>query len=535
MSTENIAYTCLTKQHDMKLEQLDYFPWINSDLSVEFLSLNQFDTKSNLIGNVLKMAGITKGDVVSIFLPRSPILISSFFGILKLEAISCVLFSTLGEEALFDRLENSQSKIIITKKSLVKKLQPLQSKLPELKSILVVDSEEDLDSNILSLPNLLKAASPELSYNKYVDPETPAFLQFTSGSTGKPKGALHVHGAIENMLSSFEEIMMPDNDDVYWCTADPAWITGLVYGIIVPFALQQKHIHFGGGFKSDTWMKLLEEQGVTVWYTAPTALRMLMQEEDSFFRNYDLSKLRRIYSVGEPLNPEIFEWGKRIFNKEIHDTWFQSETASMMIANRPGLKIKPGSMGIPRKGVEAFILNDHMQEMPAGDQGLLCLKKGWGSMFRNYYRKESAYQEKFNGDYYITGDLAKKDSDGYFWYISRADDVINTAGHLVGPFEVESALLEIEEVVDVAVVGADDPMLHQKIVAFIKIRDDSEWSRNLELKCRIYVSNKVSTTAIPAEFIIVDKIPKNQSGKILRRVLKAQYEGKDPGDLSTME
>jgi acetyl-CoA synthetase len=282
-------------------------------------------------------------------------------------------------------------------------------------------------------------------------------------------------------------------------------------------------------------MKIIEECGVNVWYTAPTALRMLMQEEDAIFVQHDFSNLNRVYSVGEPLNPEIYSWGKRIFNAEIYDTWFQSETGSIMIANTPNSLVKPGSMGIPRQGIEVEICDENMNPQPVGKQGQLCLKKGWHSMFRTFFRNPEKYLEKFRGELYITGDLAKKDEEGYIWYVSRADDVINTAGHLVGPFEVESALLEIEEVADVAIIGADDPLLYQKLVAFIKLHDGVQWTKELELKCRIHVSNKVSSVATPSEFQTIERIPKNQSGKILRRVLKAIYEGRDPGDLSTME
>jgi acetyl-CoA synthetase len=242
-----------------------------------------------------------------------------------------------------------------------------------------------------------------------------------------------------------------------------------------------------------------------------------------------------MYSVGEPLNPEVYHWGKKVFGCEVFDNWFQSETGSIMITNKPGRAVKPGSMGKPLSYIQAMILDDDMQPLAVRQQGNLCLKKGWGSMFRTYINKEDLYQEKFNGDIYISGDLAYQDEEGYFWYVSRADDVINTAGHLVGPFEVESALLEIEEIVDVAVIGVPDPILHEKIIAFLCLKKGSEWSRALELKCRVNISNKVSTTATPQEYHLVDSIPKNKSGKILRRVLKARYEGKDPGDLSTME
>jgi len=260
-----------------------------------------------------------------------------------------------------------------------------------------------------------------------------------------------------------------------------------------------------------------------------------MQNDESFFDRFDFSRLDRIYSVGEPLNPEIYHWGKRVFNCEIFDSWFQSETGSIMITNKPGQAVKPGSMGKPLSTVDAYILDEEMKPVEIRKQGHLCLRKGWPSMFRTYINKDDLYNEKFHGDSYISGDLAYKDEDGYFWYVSRSDDVINTAGHLVGPFEVETTLLEIEEINDVAVIGVPDPILHEKIIAFICINDGEKWSRKLELKCRVNISNKVSTTATPQEYIIVDQIPKNKSGKILRRVLKARYEGKDPGDLSTLE
>ena len=344
-----------------------------------------------------------------------------------------------------------------------------------------------------------------------------------------------MHGALADMKQSWQEIFQLEPEDAYWCTADPAWITGLVYGIIAPFAAGICQVQFSGTYHASNWLEILDRLKVTIWYTAPTALRMLMQEDTAKFSSHNFSSLKRIYSVGEPLNPEIYHWARRIFDREVYDTWWQSETGSMMIINKPPLPVKPGSMGKPRQGVSAVICDEAMQQLPTGQQGLLCLREGWGSMFRTYYRNESAYAEKFKDGLYRTGDLAWQDEDGYFWYVSRADDVINTAGHLVGPFEVESALLELDEIVDVAVIGADDPLLHKRIIAYVKLRGDLKWSKELELKCRIYVSNKVSTTAIPAEFYVIDRIPKNQSGKILRRVLKAVYEGKEPGDLSTME
>jgi acetyl-CoA synthetase len=530
---ENIAHACLTKQCEGNARD-EAVHWINPDFSSRSYSFQDFEAESNKIATVLFSLGIQPGDVISIFLPRSPELISTFFGILKIRAISNILFSTLGSEGLLDRLSNSRSKIIFTKKSLMRKVLTIYEKLVDLKYIILVDEEEHGSQIILSLQKLQVDTAQDFIYDHYLPPETPAFLQYTSGSTGKPKAALHVHGALTDIVQSFHEVFKITVDETYWCTADPAWITGLVYGIIAPMCTATQQIQFSGGFKAKNWMRVLEENRVNVWYTAPTALRGLMQEE-IIFNDYTLNNLRRIYSVGEPLNPEIISWARKNFNTDIFDTWFQSETGSIMIANRPGLKVKPGSMGVPRSKIKVQICDDQLKVLPVGIHGHLCIRASWDSMFRTYFRNEDSYNEKFKDGIYFTGDLAWIDEDGYVWYVSRSDDVINSAGHLVGPFEIESALLEMEEIIDVAVIGVPDPFLHEKVVAFITLHKGVEWSRELELKCRIYVANQVSTVATPAEFIIHNQIPKNQSGKILRRVLKAIYQGINPGDLSTME
>lgn len=533
--SDNIAYTCLERQINNGLGDTSAFKWIHADLSQEEISYKQIENHSNKIANILMNLGIKKGDRVSIFLPRSPELIYSYFAILKNEAVACVLFSTFGESALFDRLNDNETSLIITKKSLSKKISKIKGDLINLRTILLVDSEDDLDDKTLSLPILLTNSPVDFSYEQLIKSDTPAFIQYTSGSTGKPKGAVHVHGAMTSIKDSFNEVFQIKKDYTYWCTADPAWITGIVYGIMAPMVTNTRQIQFAGNFNTAHWLNCLQDECVNVWYTAPTALRMLMQEDDELFLRNDFSSLKRIYSVGEPLNPEVYRWAKRIFNCEVFDNFFQSETGSIMISNRPGIPVRPGSMGKPLKSIDAVILDDEMKPANVGSQGKLCFKKGWSSMFSTYLNKPDLYADKFSGKYYITGDLAIKDEDGYFWYVSRADDVINTAGHLVGPFEVESSLLEIEEINDVAVIGAPDAILHEKIVAYLCLKNSAEWSRALELKCRIKISNDISTTAIPQEYKIVSKIPKNRSGKILRRVLRAWYEGKDPGDLSTME
>ncbi len=325
------------------------------------------------------------------------------------------------------------------------------------------------------------------------------------------------------------------DEDIYWCTADPGWVTGTSYGIIGPWSQGITQVHFGGSFDAETWFQILEREKVSVWYTAPTALRMLMQADEAIYRRFNLACLRHIFSVGEPLNPAVIEWGRRVLNHDIYDTWFQTETGAIMITNRPGLPIRPGSMGQPFDPVEAAILDE--TDSPAADmqQGRLCLKAGWPSMFVTYLNRPEQYAEKFRGGYYDSGDMAFRDAEGYFWFVGRGDDIINTAGHLVSPFEVESALLEVEEVSEAGVIGAPDELFWEKVVAYVRLKPGIAWDRELEMKLRLHVSNRVSSIATPQEIRIIETIPKNKSGKIMRRVLKAWYTGKDAGDLSTLE
>ncbi|NTW34367.1 MAG: AMP-binding protein, partial [Bacteroidetes bacterium] len=290
-----------------------------------------------------------------------------------------------------------------------------------------------------------------------------------------------------------------------------------------------------GTYDADTWMNLLEEEKISIWYTAPTALRMLMREDSSVFKKHNLQKLKYIFSVGEPLNPEIIYWSRDLLGKDIYDTWFQTETGSIMISNKPGLPVRPGSMGKPSDILEAAIISDEGNFQPDKALGNLCVKAGWDSMFKTYLNNEDVYQKKFKNGFYYSGDLAYRDEDGYFWFVGRNDDVINTAGHLISPFEIESALLEIPEIAESGVIGAPDDILFEKVVAYIRLRDGFLWSDDLEMNIRLRLANKLSSIATPQEIKVIEEIPKNKSGKIMRRVLKAWYMGTDPGDISTLD
>jgi acetyl-CoA synthetase len=530
----NIGHICTKLQCEQGRADKTAMRMIASDGACVEYSFKELEAQSNKAANMLQSLGLSKGDIIFSLLPKIPEQFFVLLGALKLQLIASPLFANFGEEAICDRIGSTPAKALITKKSLLKKVERVRNQLPDLKYIILTDSDSHRTADILSNTVLMKDAA-----NTFTVPLTggdvPSILHFTSGSTGKPKGVLHVHGAIRTIHQTTTEILSLKEDDIYWCTADQGWVTGTSYGMIGPWSHGVTQIHYNGQYNPEAWLSVLEKECVSVWYTAPTALRMLMKEEASFIKRFDLRNLRLIFSVGEPLNPEIIHWSRKVLGKEIYDTWFMTETAAIMIANRPDLEIKPGSMGKPIAGIEGAIVTDNGTVAEDGQQGNLCLKAGWPSMFIAYLNNKQAYDNKFEGGYYLSGDIAYRDGDGYFWFKARADDVINTAGHLVGPFEIESALLEIPEIKEAAVIGAPDETLFEKIVAFIRMEPERVLNREMELAIRIYISNKISTLAVPQEIVSVDTIPKTKSGKIMRRVLKARYLGQNEGDISTLE
>ena len=530
----NIGHLCTRGPCERGLPERAALRWLGAHGERADFTFGDLDRESGRFAQVMAGLGFTAGEVFFIFLPKLPEVFGAFLGSLKARLITGTLFSNFGEEALLDRLGDAGAKGILTRKSYLKKLLRIRTKLPALQFILLVDADAHQAADILSLPVLMQAAAG--GFETPVTPsETPSVLHYTSGSTGKPKGVLHCHRSVLQQSRTAREVLDLRPEDVFWCTADHGWVTGTSYGIIGPWSLGVTQVHFGGAYDAAKWFQVLEEFGVTVWYTAPTALRMLMREDAALLGRFDLGKLRHICSVGEPLNPEIIAWGRKVLGKDIHDTWFQTETGAIMITNRPGLPIKPGSMGKPLPGLEAAIVADDGTVLPDNQQGNLALRPGWDSMFVSYYRHEDVYREKFQHGWYLTGDTAYRDAEGYYWFMGRSDDVINTAGHLVSPFEVESALLEVEGIAESGVIGVPDDLLWEKVVAFVALRDGYEWNSDLELKVRLHISNRVSTMATPQDFRVLDNIPKNKSGKIMRRVLKARYLGKDEGDVSTLD
>ncbi|MBA2871770.1 acetyl-CoA synthetase [Anoxybacillus calidus] len=488
---------------------------------------------SNQVANVLTQAAdVEKGDRVFVFMPRSPELYFTVLGAIKLGAIVGPLFEAFMEGAVRDRLEDSGAKVIVTTPELLPRV-PV-NELPALKYVLLVGNNIVEEGPYLDLKKRMKEASKHFDI-EWVDRRDGLILHYTSGSTGKPKGVLHVHNAMIQHYQTAKWVLDLKEEDVYWCTADPGWVTGTSYGIFGPWLCGASNVVVGGRFSPETWYQTIEDYGVTVWYSAPTAFRMLMGAGDELVKKFDLSSLRHILSVGEPLNPEVVRWGMKVFNRRIHDTWWMTETGGQLICNYPCMEIKPGSMGKPIPGVKAAIIDDQGNELPPYRMGNLAIKKGWPSMMHTIWNNPQKYESYFINDWYVSGDSAYMDEDGYFWFQGRIDDVIMTSGERVGPFEVESKLVEHPAVAEAGVIGKPDPVRGEIIKAFISLRDGYEPSEELKEDIRTFVKKGLAAHAAPREIEFRDKLPKTRSGKIMRRVLKAWELNLPTGDLSTME
>jgi acetyl-CoA synthetase len=533
----NMAYECIDKHVDTPLKDKLAFIWEGLDGEVEKYSFHQLSLASNKFANILVKLGVKKGDRVFVFLERVPELYIGLLGILKAGAVMGPLFSAFGPEAVKDRLEDSGSKVLITSPKLKKKIIGILPELPKLEHIIIVNKKGvpyNLDEQDVSYKEEIEAASDtfdiiKTSRNDY------SVMHYTSGTTGKPKGVVHAHQAIIGQYITAKYVLDIKRDDIYWCTADPGWVTGTSYGIFGPWSNGVTQVFYEGGFNASKWYQIIQEYKVTVWYTAPTAIRMLMKAGDELPKNFDISTLRYLCSVGEPLNPEAVVWGKDVLGLPFHDNWWQTETGSIMIANYPGVNIRPGSMGKPFPGIHAEILNEEYNPMPTGEEGHLAIKPGWPSMFRTYWEKQDYYDSRFIKGWYITGDKAYRDNDGYYWFVGRADDVINTAGHLVGPFEVESVLIEHPAVAEAGVIGKPDPMAMEVVKAFVSLKEGYEPSDKLKKEIQVFVKKRLSSAAYPREIEFLDSLPKTRSGKIMRRLLKSRELGLPEGDTSTLE
>ncbi|GAF64277.1 acetyl-CoA synthetase [Bacillus sp. TS-2] len=528
----NLAYEAIDR-HALGEKASKIALYYSDEKREEKFTYEEMKVNSNKAANVLKSVGVEKGDRVFIFMPRSPELYFSLIGTIKLGAIVGPLFEAFMEGAVRDRLEDSEAKVLVTTSALLERV-PVGD-LPQLEKILLVDKEVKETEQVLDFNRRFASAEEELEI-EWVDLETPLILHYTSGSTGKPKGVLHVHHAMVQHYQTAKWVLDLKDDDIYWCTADPGWVTGTSYGIFGPWLAGVTNVVKGGRFSPEDWYDTLQQYKVTVWYSAPTAFRMLMSAGDELVKKYDLSNVRHVASVGEPLNPEVIRWGMKVFQLRIHDTWWMTETGSQLICNYPAMEIRPGSMGKPIPGVEAAIIDNQGRVLPPNRMGNLAIKKGWPSMMRAIWNNEPKFKSYFELEgWYISGDSAYMDEDGYFWFQGRVDDVIMTSGERVGPFEVESKLVEHPAIAEAGVIGKPDPVRGEIIKAFIALRDGYEVTDELKEEIRVFVKNGLSAHAAPREIEFRAKLPKTRSGKIMRRVLKAWELDLPTGDLSTME
>jgi len=517
--------------------------WLGKQGQVRDFSYADLKALSNRFANVLRGLGVSKGERVFALTGRIPELYIAALGTLKNGSVFCPLFSAFGPEPIHQRLSIGEGKLVVTTEILYNRRQvgELRKSLPHLTNVLLVGS----DGRSTSVPGTHDFHSLMSQADEYFEipptqPEEMALLHFTSGTTGKPKGAIHVHQAVvaHHVTGTYALDFHPD--DIFWCTADPGWITGTSYGIISPLTHGITSIIDEADFDAERWYGILQEQKVTIWYTAPTAIRMMMKAGTEVIRKYDLSNLRFAASVGEALNPEAVVWGEEAFGLPFHDNWWQTETGGIMIANYAAMEIRPGSMGRPLPGIEAAIVRRRKDgsveviEEP-GKEGELALRPGWPSMFRGYLHEDERYRKCFAGGWYLTGDLARRDEDGYFWFIGRTDDVIKSAGHLIGPFEVESALMEHPAVAEAGVIGKPDPVIGEVVKAFVSLKRGYDPNEALRKEILGFARTRLGPAVAPREIDFSASVPKTRSGKIMRRLLKARELGLPEGDLSTLE
>jgi acetyl-CoA synthetase len=538
----NIAHEAVDRHANGPLRNHLAFRWLGKNGEVEDYTYFQLQTLTNRFANVLQNLGVNKGDRVYVLAGRIPELYIAALGTMKHRAVFCPLFSAFGPEPIRARLTIGQARVLITSQMLYeRKVKAIRFSVPSLEHILLIgDDHQPTDVPGTNDYRRLMEEADDTYIIQPTAPEEVALLHFTSGTTGTPKGAVHVHGAVVAHHITGKLALDFHQDDIFWCTADPGWVTGTSYGIIAPLTNGISSIIDEGDFDAERWYGILQSQKVTVWYSAPTAIRMLMKVGSEIVRKYDLRSLRFLSSVGEPLNPEAVVWSKEVFGLPFHDNWWQTETGGIMIANFAATDIRPGSMGRPLPGIEAAIVRQAedgtVEEVRDADvQGELALRPGWPSMFRAYWGEPERYKKCFAGGFYLTGDLARRDSDGYFWFVGRKDDVIKTSGHLIGPFEVESILMEHKAVAESGVIGKPDPVALEIVKAFVVLRKGFEPTEDLRRELLGFARAKLGAVVAPKEIEFVASVPRTRSGKIMRRLLKARELGLPEGDISTLE
>ena len=538
----NIAHEAVDRHAAGPLRDRVAIRWLGRDDTQQDLSYAQLRTFTNQFANVLRSVDAGAGDRVYALLGRVPELYIAALGTLKNRSVFCPLFSAFGPEPIRSRMAIGQAKVLITTRLLYqRKVAAIRNLLPDLQHVVLVGDNRrpaalaDTDD----YARLMASASADFQIEP-TDPEDPALLHFTSGTTGTPKGALHVHQAVVAHHITGRLALDLHPNDVYWCTADPGWVTGTSYGIVAPLTNGVTMIVDEADFDPARWYDILEKERVTVWYTAPTAIRMMMKAGAELARQHRFPALRFLASVGEPLNPEAVVWGQEAFGLPFHDNWWQTETGGIMIANFASMDIRPGSMGKPLPGIDAAIVRRtdgggvEVVDQP-GEEGELALRPGWPSMFRTYWHEPERYARCFAGGWYLSGDLARRDADGYFWFVGRADDVIKSSGHLIGPFEVESTLMEHPAVAEAAAIGKPDPVAMEVVKAFVALKTGYEPGEPLRRELLAFARTRLGAVVAPKEIDFLPSLPRTRSGKIMRRLLKARELGLPEGDTSTLE
>ena len=543
----NIAHEAVDRHAAGERKDHIALRWLGKNDAIQDFSYAKLCELSNRFANVLRQLEVGAGERVYILTGRIPELYIAALGAWKNRSVVCTMFSAFGPEPIRARMALGDARVLITTPILYeRKIVPVLNLLPGLRHVLLVagPGEETTIAGTLDFAQLLSQAGERFSIAP-TGPEEPALLHFTSGTTGTPKGAVHVHQAVVTHHATGKLVLDLHPEDVFWCTADPGWVTGTSYGIIAPLTHGVTSIVDEADFDAERWYRILEQQRVSVWYTAPTAIRMLMKTGLAPLAGRKLPALRYLASVGEPLNPEAVRWGVTAFGLPFHDNWWQTETGGIMIANFPALDVRPGSMGMPVPGIDAAIVRTNKAKDSAdvsvtlieepGVEGELALRPGWPSMFRGYLNEPERYQKCFAGGWYLTGDLARRDADGYFWFVGRKDDVIKTSGHLIGPFEVESVLMEHPAVAEAGVIGKPDPVALEVIKAFVALKAGYEPSDALKKDIMAHARKRLGAVVAPKEIDFQQSLPKTRSGKIMRRLLKARELGLPEGDVSTLE
>ena len=503
------------------------------------ISYRELNERANRFANVLNELGVQPGERVYGLSHRIPDLYAAVLGTLKHGCVFSPLFPAFGPEPVRQRVEIAEPAVLVTSARLYrKKVADWRQETPSLRHVLLIGEMDELPEDTLDAAALMDAASGDYE-TRAMDPEAPALVHFTSGTTGKPKAAQHVHEAVvtHHMTGRYVLDMRPG--DIYWCTADPGWVTGTSYGIIAPLTNGVTMVVDEAEFDAERWYRIIQNQKVAVWYTAPTAIRMLIKVGEELPRAHDLSSLRFMASAGEPLNPEAVLWGREVLGLPVHDSWWQSETGGIMISNFAALAIRPGSMGKPIPGIEAAVVRHTDTGIELVDDpdetGELALKKGWPSMFRGYLHQDEKYRKCFAGDWYLTGDLARRDEDGYYWFIGRDDDVIKSSGHLIGPFEVERVLLSHPAVAEAGVIGIPDQVAGEIVKAFVSLKADHQADEALRKELMGLARKKLGPAVAPRHIEFREDLPRTRSGKIMRRLLRARELGLPEGDTSTLE